>query len=136
MHSSIKTAAAIVSLGVSLIGFWRNLPNGDLGAIFSEVAVQQAVNNGQMNLLLLVLFSFGIGASSNYLLTSIGMRRGYGDAVGRGVVAVWFVLVIGGLVVGVISNQLNGITVPAVMNPGTGLIAGSLIGLLIAKNLQ
>jgi len=135
MHSLIKIAA-IVSLGVSLIGFWSNLPNGDLAAIFSEAAVQQAVNNGQMNLLLLVVFSFGIGASSNYLLTSIGIAQGYGDAVGRGVVAVWFVLVIGGLVVGVISNQLNGITVPAVMNPGTGLITGSLIGLLIAKNLQ
>lgn len=136
MHRSIKTAAAIVILVVSLIGFWRNLPNGELSAIFSEAAVQQAVTNGQMNLLLLVLFGFVIGASSSYLLTSIGMKRGYGDAVGRGVVAVWFVLVIGGLVVGVISNQLNGITVPAVMNPGTGLIAGSLIGLLIAKNLQ
>lgn len=135
MHSLIKTAAIII-LGVSLIGFWRNLPNGDLGAIFSEAAAQQAVNNGQMNLLLLVLFSFGAGVSSNYLLTGIGMRRGYGDRVGRGVVAVWFVLVIGGLVVGVISGLLDGITVPAVMNPGTGLIAGSLIGLLIAKNLN
>ncbi|MBZ0283227.1 MAG: hypothetical protein K8L97_20995 [Anaerolineae bacterium] len=135
MQSLIKIAAVII-LGVSLFGFWSNLPNGDLAAIFDQEAVQQAMTNGQMNLLLLVLFSFGIGASSNYLLTSIGITQGYGDAVGRGVVAVWFVLVIGGLVVGVISNFLKGITVPAVMNPGTGLLIGSLIGLLMAKNLK
>ncbi len=135
MQSLIKIAAVII-LGVSLFGFWRNLPNSDLGAIFNQEAVQQAVTNGQMNLLLLVLFSFGIGASSNYLLTTIGITQGYGDAVGRGVFAVWLVLVLGGLVVGVISNFLKGITVPAVMNPGTGLLIGSLIGLLMAKNLK
>lgn len=135
MQNGIRIAAVIV-LVVSLLGFWRNLPDGDLGLVFNAEAVQQAVNSGQMNLLLLVLFGFGIGASSNYLLTSLGMMRGYGDRLGRGLFVVFLVVILGGLLLGVLSNNLKGITVPAVMNPGMGIIAGSLIGLLLAKNLK
>jgi hypothetical protein len=128
--------AAVVMLGISLLGFWSNLPNGNLAALFNADAVQQAITSGQMNLLLLTLSSFGIGASSNYLLTHLSIKRGYDDKVGRVVVVIVFVVVIGGLVIGVLSDFLSGITVPAIMNPGTGLIAGSLIGLLVAKNLK
>ncbi|MEZ4666769.1 MAG: hypothetical protein R3E39_02410 [Anaerolineae bacterium] len=135
MHIFVKIIAVIV-LVISLFGLWNNLPNRDLTAIFDEDAVQQAMTNNQINLLLLTLCAFGIGASSNYLMTSIGITRGYGDAPGRIVFAIGLILVLGGLVIGVVSNLLKGVMVPLVMNPGTGLIVGSLIGLVVAKKLH
>lgn len=133
--SILPYAAAFVILGLSLFGVWSNLPNGDLAALFNADAVQQALNSGQMNLLLLVLWSFGVGAGSNFLLTRLTSTRGYGDRAGRAVFVGALGLLIGGLALGVLTDRLTGILVPAFMNPGTGLVVGSLVGLFAANNL-
>ncbi len=133
--SILPYAAASVILGLSLFGVWSNLPNGDLAALFNADAVQQALNSGQMNLLLLVLWSFGVGAGSNFLLTHLTSTRGYGDRAGRAVFVGALGLLIGGLALGVLTDRLTGILVPAFMNPGTGLVVGSLVGLFAANNL-
>jgi hypothetical protein len=94
------------------------------------------MNNSQLNLLLLVLWGFGIGASGNFLLTHLASARGYGAGLGRAVFAVGLALLIGGLALGVLSDRLTGILVPVIMNAGTGLVVGSLVGLFTADKLS
>lgn len=135
MQNFIGTAAGIL-LGVSVFGFWSNLPHGDLMAAFDADAVWQAIGNGEMNLLLLTLYGFGIGVSSNYAFTSLGRLLGYGAVLGTGIVVAVGILVFGVLIVGLLADVLQSVTVPVVQNAGMGLATGSAAGLWIAKREQ
>jgi hypothetical protein len=125
--------AALVILGGSSWGISHNLPGGELAALMDAKAVQQAMGTKQMNLLSLVFWSFGAGAGANCLLTGAGGALGLREWPGRIVVGTSAVLLLGGLVVGVLSKRLTGILVPMFMNPGTGLVVGSLVGLVVGQ---
>lgn len=116
-----------VIFGFSAYGLVRQLPNGDLGAVFNSDLMEQALNNRQAHLLTLTLAAFGLGLGGNHLLTGLGRTLNV-SALGKVIMALIGLIVIGGLVVGVVTNALTGISVPVVMNTGIGLWVGSGLG--------
>ena len=116
-----------VIFGFSAYGLVLQLPNRDLGALFHPDLMEQALNNGQAHLLTLTLAAFGVGLGGNYLLTGLGRTLNV-PALGKVIVALIGLIVIGGLVIGVVTNALTGISVPVVMNTGIGLWVGSGLG--------
>ncbi len=116
-----------VIFGFSTYGLVRQLPNRDLGALFHPDLMEQALNSGHAHLLTLTLAAFGLGLGGNHLLTGLG-RTLNAPAPGKLIVALVGLMVIGGLVVGVVTNALTGISVPVVMNTGIGLWVGSGLG--------
>jgi hypothetical protein len=126
------TSAIVI---VSAFGLWSQLPQGDLAALFNAAILQEAINSGRMNLMGVMLCSFGIGAGSHVLVTTLGRRRGGGDFVARVGVFTVASVVIGVLVIGVAADLLTGITIPAVMTVGSGLLIGSFLGWRVGLHL-
>ena len=116
-----------VIFGFSAYALVRQLPNGGLGAVFHPDLMEQALNSGQAHLLTLTLAAFGVGLGGNHLLTGLGRTLNV-PALGKVIVALVSIIVIVGLVVGVVTNALTGVSVPVVMNTGIGLWVGSGLG--------
>jgi len=116
-----------VIFGFSAYVLVRQLPNGDLGAVFHPDLMEQALNNRQAHLLTQTLAAFGVGLGGNHLLTGLGRTLNV-SALGKVIMALIGLIVIGGLVVGIVTNALTGVSIPVVMNTGIGLWLGSGLG--------
>lgn len=112
----------------------RQVPNGDLSTLFNPAMAEDAISSGQIHLLGLTLTAFGVGLGGNYFISRLGKLLRI-PVLGKGVIALIAVIVIGGLVIGVTANWLSGVTIPLFMNAGIGLLVGSGLGWWVANGL-
>jgi len=123
-----------VILGIAAYMLVRQIPHRDLGTVTHPDLVLQALKSGQTHLLTLIVAAFGVGLGGNYLISALGQTLNM-PSLGKVMVGLIGIVVIGGLAIGVAADWFTGISVPLVMNTGMGLLVGSGLGWWMASVL-
>ncbi|NWF67606.1 MAG: hypothetical protein HXY40_00830 [Chloroflexi bacterium] len=120
-------------VGIAAVGLLAaNLPLHDLTVLADEERLLAAFSTGGMNMLALLAACFGLSMALNYFVSALGKAANV-PRLGPIMVFATGFLTVGGLVLGVSSAALQGIQTMLVMNTGTGLLFGSLIGWRIRR---